>query len=185
MSIDFKQAGYGDTSCLGDCTETWINVSEHFDVNNISFSQYKNHTTGKVSVWITPHGTLLRCSETYPGTISDTDITNQSGILEMLERGTTVLTDKGFGITDLCLAKGLHNNRPPLKFDSQYEETDISKHFDIATLRIYNENYIGRMRDWAIMNVCWPSNRIDILCYIHKVLAHIVNILKKPIGPKN
>lgn len=56
----------------------------------------------------------------------------------MLEKGTIVLTDKGFGITELCLAKGLHHNRPPLKYNPQYDETEISKNFDIATLRIYN-----------------------------------------------
>jgi len=102
----------------------------------------------------------------------------------MLDKGTVVLTDKSFGITDLYLAKGLHLNQPPLKYNPQYDETEIIKNFDIATLRIYNENYIGRMRDWAIINACWPSNRIDLLGYVHKVLAHIVNIFKKPIGPK-
>ena len=102
----------------------------------------------------------------------------------MLEKGTVVLTNKDFGITVLCLAKGLNHNRPPLKYNPQYDETEISKNFDIVTLRIYNENYIGRMRDWAIINACWPSNRIDLLGYVHKVLAHIVNIFKKLIGPK-
>jgi len=156
----------------------------NFDVNNITFSQYKNHTTGKTSVWITPYGSLLKCSDKYPGTISDSDVTEQSGVLDMLEKGTVVLTNKDFGITVLCLAKGLNHNRPPLKYNPQYDETEISKNFDIVTLRIYNENYIGRMRDWAIINACWPSNRIDLLGYVHKVLAHIVNIFKKLIGPK-
>lgn len=41
------------------------------------------------------------------------------------------------------------------------------------------------MRDWAILNACWPLNRIDILGYVHRLLAHIVNIFKKPIGPKD
>lgn len=180
IPTEFINAGFGDASCLGDCTETKISASE----NNITFSQYKNHTTGKTAVWITPHGTLLQCSATYPGTISDNDITEQSGVLDMVRRGSVVLTDKGFGITELCLQKGLHHKPPPLKFNAQYDETDISKNFDIATLRIYNENYIGRMRDWEIMNSCWPLCRIDMLCYVHKLLAHIVNIFKRPIGPK-
>ena len=181
---DFWEAGFGNTSCLGDCTETWIAPSENFDVNNVTFSQYKNHTTGKTSVWITPCGSLIQCSDTYPGTITDADITEQSGVLDKLEEGTIVLTDKGFGITDLCLAKGLHHNRPPLKYNAQYDETEISRNFDIATLRIYNENYIGKIRDWAILNACWPISRIDILGYVHKVFAHVVNILKKPVCPK-
>jgi len=38
--------------------------------------------------------------------------------------------------------------------------------------------------DWGIINACWPSNRIDLLGYVHKALTHIVNIFKKPIGRK-
>lgn len=168
IPTEFINAGLGDASCLGDRTETKISASENFDVNNITFSQYNNHTTGKTAVLITPHGTFLQCSATYPGTISDNDVTEQSGVLDMVRRGSVVLTNKGFGITKLCLQKGLHHNRPPIKFDAHYDETDISKNFDIATLRIYNENYIGSMRDWEIMNSCWPLCRIDMLCYVHK-----------------
>ena len=90
--------------------------------------------------------------------------TADCGVLDMIQdEGATVLTDKGFGIEDLCHAKGLSHNRPPMKFEAQYEETDIAKNFDVATLRIYNENYIRRMRDWSILNACWHKNRIDIL----------------------
>lgn len=50
-----------------------------------------------------------------------------------------------------------------MKFNSQFDETEIANNFDIATLRIYIENYIGRVRDWQILNKCWPSGRIDFL----------------------
>jgi len=56
---EFIEAGYEDTETLGDATETWIGQSENFDINNITFSSYKNHTTGKMSAWIFPHGGLL------------------------------------------------------------------------------------------------------------------------------
>ena len=73
-----------------------------------------------------------------------------------------------------------------MKFKAQYEETDIAKNFDVVTLRIYfnNENYIGRMRYWSILNACWPKNRIDILGCVYKVLANIANILFDPICAK-
>ena len=61
--------------------------------------------------------------------------------------------------------KSLCHNRPPMKFDARYEETDIAKNFDVATLRIYNENYIGRMQDLSILNACWPKSRVDLLVY--------------------
>ena len=71
----FKDAGFVEAEALGDATETWILQPENFDVNKITFSNYKNHTTGKTAVWIYPNGGLLCCSETYTGTISDQDIT--------------------------------------------------------------------------------------------------------------
>ena len=79
--------------------------------------------------------------------------------------------------------KGVLHNRPRMKFDPQYEQTDISRNFDIAMLRVYDENYIGRIRDWAMLNSCWPMIRIDILGYCFKEFAHIINILKTPVGP--
>lgn len=181
---EFYDTGYVETEALGDGTKTWTTQSENYDINNITFSSYKNHTTGKTSVWIYPHGGLLHCSDTYPGTISDKDITEQCEVLDKVNKGKIILTDKGFDIADLCHHKGLLHNRPPLKFDSQYEQTDISKNFDIATLRIYNENFIGRMRDWTILNTFWPTNRIDILGYCFKIFVHGVNTLKSPVGPK-
>lgn len=50
----------------------------------------------------------------------------------------------------------------------------------MATLIIYNENYIGRMRDWSILNACWPKSRCGILDCVVKVFAHIGNMLSDP-----
>ena len=101
-----------------------------------------NRDTGKTGTWITPYGSLVSCTDKYPGFIIDNDSTSDCGVLDMIkENGITFLTDKGFGIEDFCHSKGLLHNRP-LKFDSQ--ESDKSKNFDVATLRIYDNNYIGR-----------------------------------------
>ena len=182
---DFWASGFQDTVLLGDCTENWISSSENCDISSVTFSSYKNHDTGKTGIWITPYGSLVMCTDTYPRSITDNDLTSECGVLDMIkEKGTTVLTDKGFGIEDLCHSKGLLHNHPPLKFDAQYEESDISKNFDVATLRIYNENYIGKMKDWSILSTCWPKSRCDILGCVYKVFAHIVNMLFDPISPK-
>ena len=179
----FVDAGYADCRILGDNTETWIAQSENFELNNVTFSHYKNHTTGKVSVWIFLHGALCKCSDAFPGSISDEQITEQIDVIDYCPKGKVVLTDKGFAISDLCHEKGVNHNRPPMKFNTQYDENDISLNFDIATLRIYNENAIGRIRDWSILNKCWPSGRVDLLGICWIALAHIVNLTKKPVGP--
>lgn len=154
MPKKFSDAGFGDCALLGDNTETWISQSENFELNNVTFSHYKNHTTGKVSIWIFPHGGLCLCSDAYPGTISDEKLTEEIGVLNLCPQGKTVMTDKGFAISELCHEKGINHNRPPMKFETQYSENDISLNFDIATLRIYNENAIGRissLRFWRFV----------------------------------
>ena len=50
ISSKSKDAGFIEAESLGDATETWISQSENFDVNNVTFSNYKNHTTGKTAV---------------------------------------------------------------------------------------------------------------------------------------
>ena len=80
---------------------------------------------------------------THPGTISDKVITEQCEVIDKRKR---IITDKGFDIADLCYHKRLLHNHSPLQFDSQSEQTDISNNFEITTLMIYNESFIGRMR---------------------------------------
>ena len=61
----FMESGYGDTALIGDATEIWISQSENFDINNITFSNYKKHTTGKICLWTLPPGffpQMYRCS---------------------------------------------------------------------------------------------------------------------------
>ena len=127
---------------------------------------------------------LLKCTDAFPGSISDADITEQSCVLDTVTKGKTVMTDKGFNITDICHEKGLLHNRPPMKFSHQFDETEVVKNFNIATLRIYIKNYIGRIRHWQILSKTWPSSRIDLLGCCFQIFAHIVNMLKKPVGPK-
>ena len=61
---------------------------------------YKNNNTIKYFISITPAGFL---SHGWEGRVSDKDITNKRGFLDLLETGDLVLADRGFTI-DLELA---------------------------------------------------------------------------------
>ena len=98
----FMESGYSDTAIIGNITEICISQSENFDINNITFPNYKNHTTGKICLWTLPAGFLLNCTNAFPGSISDAVITEQSCVLDKVTKGKTVKTDKGFNITDIC-----------------------------------------------------------------------------------
>ena len=63
-------------------------------------------------------------------------------------------------------------------------EVDVATNFDIAASRIHVERFIGRVRDWGILNSVWPINKMEILSSTWQTLAHIVNLTNPPIGPK-
>lgn len=51
-------------------------------------------------IGITPNGAVCFVSKLFTGNISDKNITKRSGILDLLENGDKVMTDKGFLIQD-------------------------------------------------------------------------------------
>ena len=63
-------------------------------------------------------------------------------------------------------------------------EVDVATNVDIAATRIHVERLIGQVRDWGILNLVWPINRMDILSSTWQTLAPIVNLTNPPIGPK-
>ena len=149
------------------------------------FSHYKNTTTGKALIRISPHGMGLVFSEVYPGSISDTEITEKTNILDYVTEDHEVMSDKGFSIQDLCAIKGVSLNRPKQK-DSEsggFQQPEIHRNFDITSCRIHVERFIGRVRNWRILNTTWPMNRTDLLCSTWQMICHTVNILFPPIGP--
>jgi hypothetical protein len=62
-------------------------------------------------------------------------------------------SDKGFNITDVCHERGLLHNRTLMKFAHQFDETEVVK------------NYIGRIRDWKILNKTFLKTTFFI-CFV-------------------
>ena len=53
---------------------------------------------------------------------------------------------------ELCAVRGITLNRPKQKENDQFAERGIATNFDIAATRINVERFIGRVRNWGILN---------------------------------
>ena len=140
----FSDTGHSLTDQIGDCTEFKLQGSSNFELNSLTFSDYKNTTTAKAYVGIAPHGGGLIFSDLYPGSISDSDITNSCKALDLVQSGHELMTDKGFAVQELCSERGILHNRPAMKSNDQFSEVEVADNFDIACLRIHVERFIGR-----------------------------------------
>ena len=180
----FIKTGHGLTDMVIDCTEFKLQQPSNYDLSTLTFSNYKNTHTGKALLGISPNGIGLVFSEIYPGSISDSNITEKSEVINWVNEDHEIMSDKGFAIQDLCSIKGIYLNRPSQKNNPQFSEAEIANNFDIAATRIHVERFIGRVRDWNILNNVWPIQKIDLLTSTWRSLCYMVNLLFPPIGPK-
>ena len=83
----------------------------------------------------------------YTGGISDKEITKQSGIFALLERGDNVMADRGFLINGLLEHLECTLNIPPfLNNQGQFSEDQVKETQEIANLRIHVERAISRIK---------------------------------------
>ena len=85
-----------------DCTEIYIEKPTTPSALRATWSNYKPHNTIKAPVGISPDGIFTFVSKLWTGNSSNRHITEQSGFLDLLEPGDSIMTDKGFNIRDLA-----------------------------------------------------------------------------------
>lgn len=139
-----------------------------------TFSSYKNHNTLKVLIGITPSGAISFISKLYGGSISDRELTIQSGLLELLEPGDSVMADKGFTIADLLAARGVSLNIPPMKNQGQLSEKDLVETRRIASVHIHVERAIRRIKAFRILEVV-PNCMAGIADQVFFVYTFLTN----------
>lgn len=109
-------------------------------LNSELFSAYKNHTTLKALVDITPSGAFSFISQLYTGRISDREIVRRSGFLDQqFDNGDSIMADKSFTIEDLLPLESDLNIPPFLGSQGQMSPEDVVKTQIIASLRVHVE----------------------------------------------
>lgn len=110
MPEDFK-LHYPSTRVIIDATEIQCETPKSLVLQSGTFSNYKSRTTYKGLLGITPNGLVSFVSSLYTGSISDKEITQRSGFLDMsFTDGDSVMADKGFLIEDMLKEKNVNLN---------------------------------------------------------------------------
>ena len=112
MPAEFQEK-YPSTRVIIDATEIFIEQPKLPELQQMTFSNYRNDNTFKGLVDISPDGSVTFISSLYPGSISDKELTKRSGILDLLEPGDSVMADREFEIEEDLLLIGVKLNIPP------------------------------------------------------------------------
>ncbi len=143
--------------CVIDGTELKVQSSTDFKQQGNMFSHYKNHTTAKILIGVTPSGMCAFVSDCFEGSISDRQIVEKSGFLDFLEDGDVILADRGFTIEDLVRERGAFLVLPPFlkgRAAFSFEETQQTK--IIAKARIHIERFNWRFKKFEFLKGVIP-----------------------------
>ena len=161
-----------------DATEIFVETPALPEFQQMTFSSYKNHNTFKALVGISPGGAITYVSTLYPGSISDQQLTKKSGLIDLLEKGDSVMADRGFNIQDDLTPLGVRVNIPPfLKGKTQLEAEELVETRRIASLRIHVERAMERIKNYHIFDRTLSSSLTDLAEETFFVCAVMCNFL--------
>ncbi|KAL3174915.1 hypothetical protein MRX96_010944 [Rhipicephalus microplus] len=127
------------------------------------WSSYRSNFTLKFLADVAPSGFISYVSEVFGGCASDTYITANCGLLDLLEEDDLVLADKGF---------------PHIRYD--LESRKVARKYKIAYHRIHVERCIQRIKVFNILSGRLPQ---ELRSHVDKIVSMCCRLanMQKPI----
>lgn len=169
---------YRNLRCTIDCTEIFIEKPRNFELQALTWSDYKHNNTVKLLVGIAPNGSISFLSKAWGGRASDQLMTRSCGFYDLLEYGDVILADRGFPIQEDLLLRHCHLEIPPSSSGlAQMSGPDVKKTKDVANARIHVERAIGRIKQFSILTNTLPITMVPLIDDIVIICAALSNLL--------
>ncbi|XP_068730328.1 uncharacterized protein [Montipora capricornis] len=144
-----------------------------------TWSDYKEHNTIKAMVGITPSGYFSFLSDFWTDNTTDRRITQESGLVDLLEEGEAVVADRGFNIREILTKKKVYLNIPPFpKKGKQFSRAATKSTWQIACVRIHVERAIERLKDFKIFQGIIPLTLAPLANHLLVVCGGLCNPLE-------
>ena len=131
---------YEDVIIILDCTEMECERPSDLELQAATYSSYKSRNTVKGLVGMAPNGIPTFISDLMEGSVSDNEITVQSGLLDRLPRGCAVMADRGWTNRDTLARRGIRLVTPSFMHGkSQMDLPSLVESVAIARVRIHVE----------------------------------------------
>ena len=113
--LDFKSK-YSGTRVILDGTEFFVQKPSVVQDQSATWSSYKNHSTLKSMIGISPRGVVTHVSQTYGGCTSDRQIIERSDLVKkgMFEKGNSIMADRGIMVQDIFACIDVKVNTPTM-----------------------------------------------------------------------
>ena len=181
MPISFREK-YPTTRVIIDATEIKVEMPSSLMLQSQTYSNYKSTNTLKGLVGISPSGSVTFLSQLYTGNISDCELTERCGILNLpFAPNDSIMADKGFDIQHLLDPINVKINIPPfLKMNSQMSAAEVAQTQQIASERIHVERAINKIKKFHLFDRVIPLSLAGTVNQIWTVCA-LLTLFQKPI----
>lgn len=179
MTPPHLRSKFRNLRCTIDCSETFIQRPRDLKLQMTTWSDYKHHNTLKYLVGIAPDGLISFISKAWGGRITDRQIVQLSGFLDLIDPGDLILADRGFPIQEDLLFRHATLQIPPSSSGIEQQCTaQVNKTKRIANVRIHVERGINRLKWFAIIDETLPLTMVPLFDDILLVCAALCNLHK-------
>ncbi|XP_061172021.1 uncharacterized protein LOC133181552 [Saccostrea echinata] len=140
------------TRVIVDGTECPVKKPKPPIAQQSTFSTYKNRNTIKVLAGATPGGLISYLSPAYGGSTSDRQIVERSSLMNLCDKGDSIMADKGFNVQDLFAPHDVTINIPTFfKNRNQMSNKTVQRDRKISSKRVHIERLIGLAKTYKIL----------------------------------